>query len=178
MKEVKEQMSWEVERSNVALKKLQDWYSSHTRLHTHTQELPFITEAKDLYVVLFCSRFRDSFASVVSVEAIGTSHSVSTFHVPALVTSSLQLREGSRLSHLDEDGEGDYEAVPEYGESQAELAKDGIEAEGEEVGEKEWEVGLIEDSPAVISSASAMEKKRTASLSGMSLVSHPFPFFR
>lgn len=46
VKEAKEQMSWEVERSSVALKKLRNWYSSHT--HTHTKEFPLIVEVKNL----------------------------------------------------------------------------------------------------------------------------------
>lgn len=42
LEEFKEQMSWEVEHCSIALKKLQDRYSSHT----HTIESPLIIEGK------------------------------------------------------------------------------------------------------------------------------------
>lgn len=70
---------------------------------------------------------------MVTVGAILTNHRVSTFHIPALVGPSLQLREDSTLGQPDEDGD-DEDAAPEYGRSQPELAKDSTEVEGGEVG--------------------------------------------
>lgn len=70
---------------------------------------------------------------MVTVGAIRTSHRVSTFHIPALVGPSLQLRGDSSLYQADEDGD-DVDAAPEYEKSQLELTEDSTELEGGEVG--------------------------------------------
>lgn len=80
-----------------------------------------------------CCRFRDSFAPVVTVWAIHSTHRVSTFHIPALDGHSLQLRGDGSSGRTEEDGDDD-DAAPEYGKSQTELVKDSPEVEGGDVG--------------------------------------------
>lgn len=78
---------------------------------------------------------------MVTVGAIRTSHRVSTFHIPALVGPSLQLRGDSTLDQPDEDGD-DADAAPEYKKRQLELAKDSTKMEGEEVGNNFFTIRL------------------------------------
>lgn len=122
VKEVKEQMSWEVERSCIALQKLQDWYSTHT--HAHTMGCPLSSAC-----VLFL-RFRDFLSPVVTVGGSRTNHRVSTFHMPALIDPSLQLSGDSSPGPPDEDDKDEAAAAPEYEKTKMELADDSAEMEG------------------------------------------------
>ncbi|XP_061148876.1 cilia- and flagella-associated protein 44-like isoform X1 [Syngnathus typhle] len=94
--EVQYQMSWREEHSHLSLKKLQDWFSDSTE------------------------------RNIVTVFAIRTDHSVSTYHIPSLSTTRLQEESSSNKCGVDETHVVESQATVEQHE------KDSSETDEEE----------------------------------------------